>query len=68
MGGFFTSSPPPPPPPPPPPVMPDPEAEAAEERLQAINRNRRGLLGTIATSESGILRPRTLAGKTLLGE
>jgi hypothetical protein len=51
-----------------PPPAPDPETAAAEERLQAINRNRRGLHGTIATSDSGVLQPRTPAGKTLLGE
>jgi hypothetical protein len=69
MGGFFAPDPPAPPPPPPlPPPAPDPEIAAAEERLQAINRNRRGLHGTIATSDSGVLQPRIPAGKTLLGE
>ncbi len=67
MGGFFAPDP-PPPPPPPPPATPDPEAAAAEERLLSIGRNRRGLHGTIATSEAGVLQPRTAAGKTLLGE
>jgi hypothetical protein len=69
MGGFFASAPPPPPPPVVMPTAPDPEAKAAEERLEAINRNRRGLVGTIATSETGLLQPSGRgAAKSLLGE
>ena len=69
MGGFFASDPPPPPPPVVQPPSPHPEAKAAEERLEAINRNRRGLAGTIATSEAGLLQPSGHAtAKSLLGE
>ncbi|ARJ64955.1 hypothetical protein WV31_04340 [Magnetospirillum sp. ME-1] len=69
MGGFFAPDPPAPPAPVVLPPAPDPEAAAAEERVNAINRNRRGLLGTIATSETGLLQPGgNRAGKSLLGE
>lgn len=69
MGGFFAPDPPSPPPPVVLPPSPDPEAKAAEERLQAINRNRRGLAGTIATSETGLLQSSGRnAPKNLLGE
>lgn len=70
MGGFFA----PDPPSPPAPVVvaasgTNPEAEAAAERLEAINRNRRGMAGTIATSETGVLQPGAgRAAKTLLGD
>ncbi|OAN50360.1 hypothetical protein A6A04_01800 [Paramagnetospirillum marisnigri] len=68
MGGFFTPDPPPPSPPPPPVIVTDPEAEAAQARQDAIARNRRGLAGTIATSETGLLQPSQGVGKSLLGE
>lgn len=71
MGGFFAPDPPAVPAPAPVvlPPAPDPEAAAAEERLDAVNRNRRGLLGTIATSDVGLLQPGgNRAGKSLLGE
>ena len=69
MGGFFAPDPPSIPAPVVLPPSTDPEAEATEERLNAINRNRRGLMGTIATSESGLLQPAgSRAAKTLLGE
>jgi hypothetical protein len=69
MGGFFA----PDPPSSPAPVVvaptTDPEAEAAAERLEAINRNRRGMAGTIATSETGVLQSSTgRPAKTLLGD
>ncbi len=67
MGGFFAPDP-PSPPPPPPVVVTDPEAEAAQARQEAIARNRRGLAGTIATSETGLLQPSQGVGKSLLGE
>jgi hypothetical protein len=70
MGGFFSSpsvasvAPLPAPPPP-----PDPTAAATQERLDAIERNRRGLYGTIATSDKGLLQPAAATqGKSLLGE
>jgi hypothetical protein len=69
MGGFFAPDPPSSPPPVALPPSSDPEAKAAEERLEAINRNRRGLAGTIATSETGLLQPSSKgAAKSLLGE
>lgn len=69
MGGFFAPDPPSSPAPVVLPPATDPEAEAAEERVNAINRNRRGLLGTIATSETGLLQTEgKRAGKSLLGE
>lgn len=69
MGGFFAPDPPAPPPPPPPAPPPaDSEAEAAKARQDTIERNRRGLSGAIATSETGLLQPRRPAGKSLLGE
>lgn len=72
MGGFFAPDPPSPPPPAPVPSVPaapDPEIAAAQARQDTIDRNRRGLLGTIATSENGVLLPQPTGGaKTLLGE
>lgn len=69
MGGFFASDPPAPPAPVVLPPAAGPEAAAAEERVNAINRNRRGLMGTIATSDAGLLQPGGgRAGKSLLGE
>ncbi|KIL97452.1 hypothetical protein CCC_00513 [Paramagnetospirillum magnetotacticum MS-1] len=71
MGGFFAPDPPSPPAPVVLPATPSPEDAAASERLDAINRNRRGLLGTIATSETGVLQSAgsgNRTGKTLLGE
>jgi hypothetical protein len=69
MGGFFAPDPPSSPAPVVVPTAPDPETEATAERLDAINRNRRGLMGTIATSETGLLQPSgSRAAKTLLGE
>lgn len=70
MGGFFAPD---PPSAPAPVVLPaastSTEDAAAAERVDAINRNRRGLAGTIAGSESGFLQPAaTGAAKSLLGE
>ena len=69
MGGFLgggQSSPPPAAPTLPP--QPDPEEEARKQRLEAMDRNRRGRYGTIATSERGVLEPVNGTGKSLLGE
>jgi hypothetical protein len=69
MGGFFSPDPPSSPAPVVLPPATDPADAAAAERLEAINRNRRGLLGTIATSETGVLQsPGGRTAKTLLGE
>lgn len=71
MGGFFAPD---PPSAPAPAVVTtttttDTTAAETEERLAAINRNRRGLAGTIATSETGLLQSSAgRAGKTLLGD
>ncbi len=47
----------------------DPDAEAREARLGAMERRRRGRAGTVVTSERGLLASDgNLAGKTLLGE
>ena len=67
MGSLFGSSSPPPPPPLPSLPAPDPEEEARKERLAALERRRRGRMGTIATSERGVLQPR-VEGKQLLGQ
>lgn len=72
MGSLFSS--PSPPPPPPLPPIPVPVDTAGEEerklRQETIARNRRGLLGTIATSERGVLASASGLGqrKRLLGE
>ncbi|SEH45207.1 hypothetical protein [Magnetospirillum fulvum] len=42
--------------------------DAAKTRQETVERNRRGLYGTIATSETGLLKPRVQGGKSLLGE
>ncbi len=71
MGGFFTPDPPAPAPAPAPaPIATtDTAAADAQTRLDAIDRNRRGLYGTIATSDAGVLQPSdTTTGKSLLGE
>ncbi|MBI3443835.1 MAG: hypothetical protein HY055_00320 [Magnetospirillum sp.] len=70
MGGFFAPDPPATPAPIVLPPVVNPDAAAAQERLDAIERNRRGLLGTIATSENGVLQTQASVpvGKTLLGE
>jgi hypothetical protein len=70
MGSLFSPSPPPPPPMPALPA-PDPEAEARQARLKALERRRRGLIGTVATGPRGVLQPpgaAGAAGKTRLGE
>ncbi|OHC72435.1 MAG: hypothetical protein A3B62_03820 [Rhodospirillales bacterium RIFCSPLOWO2_01_FULL_65_14] len=69
MAALF-SAPKPPPLPPPPPLLPDPTEEERKQRLAALERRRRGRVGTIATSERGLLQlgddaPRR---KSLLGE
>jgi hypothetical protein len=46
---------------------PDPEEEARRERLAALERRRRSRAATIATSETGVLRP-PVEGKRLLGD
>lgn len=67
MGGLF-SSPSPAPLPPPPPTTDPAEAER-KNRLEAIERRRRGRTGTIATSERGVLTPVDKDGlKSKLGE
>ncbi len=68
MGGFFNPDPPAPQPVAVPVATTDPNAEATQQRLDAIERNRRGLYGTIATSESGVLQPKSSPGKSLLGD
>jgi hypothetical protein len=50
------------------PEMPDPEEEARKQRMDIIDRNRRGRQGMIATSERGVLAPAAGTYKTLLGE
>jgi hypothetical protein len=54
------------------PIAGNPADAAAAARLQNQERGRRGLAGTIATSERGVLdaapRPAAAARKTLLGE
>lgn len=67
MGGFFSSAPKAPEPAPlPTPV--DPESEARTQRLETINRNRRGRAGMVTTGERGILTPVSGDTKRLLGE
>jgi hypothetical protein len=72
MGGLFSA-----PKPvviaPPPAPDPAPAAEAAaaarDARVEAIERARRGLAGTVATSARGVLSaPPSLVRKSLLGE
>lgn len=70
MGGFFAPSSSPSPAPvvvaaAPVDTRADDEAKARQE---TVERNRRGLYGTIATSETGLLSPRAQGGKSLLGE
>ncbi len=66
MGALFSSS----SPAPAPVVIPSPpvEDDEAKAREDAVARNRRGLFGTITTSETGLLTPRAGTGKSLLGE
>nr|WP_039852080.1 hypothetical protein [Magnetospirillum fulvum] len=69
MGGFFAPS--SSPSPAPVVVAPTPDTsteDAAKARQETVERNRRGLYGTIATSESGLLSSRASGGKSLLGE
>lgn len=69
MGGFFAPSSSPSPAPVVVAPTPDTSAEdAAKARQETVERNRRGLYGTIATSESGLLSSRASGGKSLLGE
>ena len=73
MGGLFRAPKPVivPPPPPPAPVVAAPAPEAANQQAQAESRTRaaRGMAGTIATSDRGVLAPLPLvARKSLLGE
>ena len=69
MGGFFAPDPPAAAPPPAAVAAPDTTAADAQARLDAIGRNRRGLYGTIATSDAGVLQSGApAAGKSLLGE
>jgi len=77
MGGFFapSSSPSPAPVVVAAPVVPSTPAapistadDEAKARQETIERNRRGLYGTIATSDAGLLSPRSQGGKSLLGE
>lgn len=52
------------------PSAPDPEAAAAQERVAAILKSRRGIAGTVATGLRGFLEPASAwpRRKTLLGE
>ncbi|MDO8606943.1 MAG: hypothetical protein Q7R40_10435 [Phaeospirillum sp.] len=68
MGGFFSPDPPPAPAPIAPIVTADPAIAETQARQDAIDRNRRGLHGTIATSERGVLQPSAAPQKNLLGE
>jgi hypothetical protein len=70
MGGFFAPDPPAPAPVSVPVAAPDTTAAETQARLDAVDRNRRGLYGTIATSDAGILQTGSpaAAGKSLLGE
>ena len=70
MGGFFAPDPPSPAPVSAPVAVPDTTAADTQARLDAIDRNRRGLYGTIATSDAGALQTSSPAGsgKSLLGE
>ena len=69
MGGFFAPSSPAPASAPAPVVAPDPTVAETQARLDAIDRNRRGLYGTVATSDAGVLQPSDpSAGKSLLGD
>lgn len=69
MSGIF-KSPPAPPPPQPLPEVKDPDAAAREERLEALDRRRRGRTGTVETGFRGVLNSKggTPAGKSKLGE
>ena len=70
MGGFFAPDPPPPAPASPPVAVVAANDGATQARLDAVERNRRGLYGTIATSDAGVLQSDSPAatGKSLLGE
>jgi len=69
MGGFFAPSSSPAPAPVVVASTADTSAEdAAKARQETVERNRRGLYGTIATSETGLLSSRGRGGKSLLGE
>ncbi len=68
MGGFFAPDPPPPAPASPPVAVVAANDGATQARLDAVERNRRGLYGTIATSDSGLLQSQAPAGKSLLGD
>ncbi|CCG41974.1 hypothetical protein [Magnetospirillum molischianum] len=68
MGGFFAPS---SPSIPAPVVVASPATttdDEAKTRQETIDRNRRGLYGTIATSDTGLLSSRRQGGKSLLGE
>jgi|APSaa5957512535_1039671.scaffolds.fasta_scaffold600577_2 hypothetical protein len=66
MGGLFSAPAPPAPPPPPPLAIEDPD----KDRQDQLKRRRRGRVGTIETSQRGVLQPRDqgLRRKSLLGE
>ncbi|WP_291298988.1 hypothetical protein [Elioraea sp.] len=76
MGGIFSApSPPAQAATPAPAPVEDPEVAARAARLEALERRRRGLAGTVNTSYRGVLAPSTLAQglpatdrKSLLGE
>jgi hypothetical protein len=75
MGGLLKAPSPPaqiaaPPPPPPPAPVEDTEAAARAARLEALERRRRGLSGTVNTSYRGVLAESLPATdrKSLLGE
>lgn len=72
MGALFKTPSPPPPPPLPKLDTPDPEEDERKTRLEALRRRRRGLAGTVRTTQRGILRERNENtsgdGKERLGE
>ncbi|MCW8915042.1 MAG: hypothetical protein OQK24_04220 [Magnetovibrio sp.] len=69
MGGFF-SAPPPPPPPAPQTYVDNTAEQERQDRIDMIERRRRGRAGTIKTSERGLLSKTipTQTKKQLLGE
>ena len=67
MGGIMHT---PSPPPTPQPTMPEPARSQEEDRLDALERRRRGRAGTILTTDRGLMKPTINSNgtKDLLGE
>ncbi len=67
MGGTYSA---PPPPPEPKPVVNDTAAQDRQDRVDMVERRRRGRGGTIQTSERGLLKQKAAEQpkKQLLGE